>query len=113
MDWLQVLRGMLPQTQGVLSLYHSGSTNYHPTLTCLSKFVSASINSKYVTLYFQLVCQRRQALPRANAASARKRFLASPVIPSLCARERARLDELLCRGHALLVYSQDYSQDVR
>jgi len=33
-DWLQVLRGMLPQTQGVLSLYHSSNTNHHPTLTC-------------------------------------------------------------------------------
>ena len=32
-DWLELLRGMLPRTQGVMSLYHSGNSN-HPTLTC-------------------------------------------------------------------------------
>ena len=32
-DWLELLRGMLPHTQGVMSLYHSGNPN-HPTLNC-------------------------------------------------------------------------------
>jgi FkbM family methyltransferase len=32
-DWLELLRGMLPHTQGVMSLYHSGNPN-HPTLHC-------------------------------------------------------------------------------
>lgn len=32
-DWLELLRGMLPRTQGVMSLYHSGNPN-HPTLHC-------------------------------------------------------------------------------
>lgn len=32
-DWFQSLQEMLPQTQGVMSLYHSGNAN-HPTLTC-------------------------------------------------------------------------------
>jgi len=32
-DWLELLRGMLPRTQGVMSLYHSGNPN-HPTLNC-------------------------------------------------------------------------------
>lgn len=32
-DWLELLRGMLPRTQGVVSLYHSGNPN-HLTLTC-------------------------------------------------------------------------------
>lgn len=32
-DWLELLRGMLSHTQGVMSLYHSGNPN-HPTLHC-------------------------------------------------------------------------------
>tara|TARA_B110000090_G_scaffold7060_3_gene7368 strand:+ start:24273 stop:27977 length:3705 start_codon:yes stop_codon:yes gene_type:complete len=32
-DWLELLRGMLPHTQGVMSLYHSGNPT-HPTLHC-------------------------------------------------------------------------------
>lgn len=32
-NWLELLRGMLPRTQGVMSLYHSGNPN-HPTLNC-------------------------------------------------------------------------------
>jgi len=32
-EWLKLLRGMLPHTQGVMSLYHSGNPN-HPTLHC-------------------------------------------------------------------------------
>ena len=32
-DWLELLQGMLPHTQGVMSLYHSGNPN-HPTLHC-------------------------------------------------------------------------------
>ena len=33
-DWLELLRGMLPRTQGVVSLYHSSNKNNHPTMDC-------------------------------------------------------------------------------
>lgn len=32
-DWLTILKTLLPKTQGVISVYHSGN-NHHPTLDC-------------------------------------------------------------------------------
>jgi hypothetical protein len=33
-DWLQLLKNTLPQTNGIISVYHSGNSEQHPTIHC-------------------------------------------------------------------------------